>query len=76
MLHEYRELIAELRQNDNHFARLFDEHNSLDEEIKRMESDAAVVANSQADIDRKKREKLALKDKIYDYLRKVEAERG
>ena len=71
MLHEYRELIAELRQNDNHFARLFD-----DEEIKRMESDAAVVANSQADIDRKKREKLALKDKIYDYLRKKEAERG
>ena len=76
MLHEYRELIAELRQNDNHFARLFDEQNSLDEEIKRMESDAAVVANSQTDIDRKKREKLALKDKIYDYLRKKEAERG
>ena len=75
MLHEYRELIAELRQNDNHFARLFDEHNSLDEEIKRMESDAAVVANSQADIDRKKREKLALKDKIYDYLRKNSREK-
>ena len=41
-----------------------------------MENDAAVVANSQTDIDRKKREKLALKDKIYDYLRKKEAERA
>ena len=33
MLHEYRDLIAELRQSDNHFARLFNEHNALDEEI-------------------------------------------
>ena len=76
MLHEYRELIAELRQNDNHFARLFNEHNALDEEINRMESDAAVSANSHQDIESKKREKLALKDKIYDYLRKKEAARG
>ena len=76
MLHEYRELIAELRQNDNHFARLFNEHNALDEEINRMESDAAVSANSHEEIERKKREKLALKDKIYDYLRKIEAQRG
>ena len=75
MLHEYRDLIAELRQSDNHFARLFNEHNALDEEINRMESDAAVSANSRQDIESKKREKLALKDKIYDYLRKIEAER-
>ena len=32
MLHEYRDLINELRQSDNHFARLFNEHNELDEE--------------------------------------------
>ncbi|MDO4642332.1 MAG: DUF465 domain-containing protein [Cardiobacteriaceae bacterium] len=76
MLHEHRELIAELRQNDNHFARLFNEHNSLDEEINRMESDPAVAANSHGEIERKKREKLALKDKIYDYIRKIEAERS
>ena len=64
MLHEYRDLIAELRQSDNHFARLFNEHNALDEEINRMESDPAISANSHQDIERKKREKLALKDKI------------
>ena len=75
MLHQNRDLIAELRQSDNHYARLFNEHNALDEEINRMESDAAVSANSHQDIESKKREKLALKDKIYDYLRKIEAER-
>ena len=53
MLHEYRDLIAELRQSDNHFARLFNEHNALDEEINRMESDPAISANSHQDIERK-----------------------
>ena len=57
MLHEYRDLIAELRQSDNHFARLFNEHNALDEEINRMESDAAVSANSHQDIESKKTRK-------------------
>ena len=33
MFPEYRDLIAKLRQTDNHFIRLFDEHNELDDKI-------------------------------------------
>jgi len=33
MFPEYRDLIAKLKQEDAHFARLFDEHNELDDKI-------------------------------------------
>ena len=33
MFPEYRELISKLKQQDAHFARLFDEHNALDDKI-------------------------------------------
>lgn len=75
MLPEYRELISELRQSDNYFSRLFSEHNALDEEIIRMESDP-VSASREGEIEQKKRKKLHLKDTIYQYLRKEEAERN
>jgi len=70
MLHEHREIIAELRQNDTHFLRVFDKHNELDHEIKNLE-------NSHADeflIDTKKKEKLKLKDEIYAMIVKYKAE--
>ncbi|SUO95780.1 YdcH family protein [Suttonella ornithocola] len=75
MLHEYRELIAKLRQNDNHFARLFDEHNELDEEINRLLKDPVAVSRS-AEIEEKKRKKLHLKDEIYRILKEKDAERN
>ena len=34
MFPEYRDLISKLKQEDSHFARLFDEHNELDDKIK------------------------------------------
>ncbi|SKO33910.1 Uncharacterized protein conserved in bacteria [Mycobacteroides abscessus subsp. massiliense] len=33
MFPEYRDLISKLKQEDAHFARLFDEHNELDDKI-------------------------------------------
>ena len=33
MFPEYRDLISKLKQEDSHFARLFDEHNELDDKI-------------------------------------------
>lgn len=74
MLHEYRDLINELRQNDNHFARLFNEHNALDKEIARLEKDP-VAASRHDEIEQKKREKLRLKDEIYRIVRSKDAER-
>ena len=36
MFPEYRDLISQLKQSDKRFARLFDEHNELDEKIANM----------------------------------------
>ena len=33
MFPEYRDLISKLKQEDAHFARLFEEHNELDDKI-------------------------------------------
>lgn len=73
MLPEYRDLIAQLRQSDNHFARLFDEHNALDENINRLMKDP-VAAPRDLEIEEMKKKKLALKDQIYAYLQKKEKE--
>lgn len=75
MLHEYRDLINELRQSDNHFARLFNEHNELDEEISRLENDPVAVASRHDEIEQKKREKLRLKDDITRIVKQKEAKR-
>ena len=73
MLPEYRDLIAQLRQSDNHFARLFDEHNALDEDITRLMKDP-VAEPRDLEIEEMKKKKLALKDQIYAYLQKKEKE--
>lgn len=71
MFPEYRDLITELKHNDNHFQRLFDEHNALDEEITKMESNP-VAGNRHDEIEQKKRQKLQLKDQIYQVLLKAD----
>jgi len=64
MFHEHRELITELKQKDAHFHRLFDKHNDLDEEItKLVEAHADDVT-----IETKKKEKLKLKDEVYNII--------
>ncbi len=75
MLPEYRDLIAELRQSDRHFAKLFDEHNELDHEIKRLEDNPATAVSARDEIEEKKKAKLVKKDEIYQYIKKIEAER-
>lgn len=71
MFPEYREQIAHLRANDRHFSRLFDEHNKLDHEVKQLEDKQSPAY--QSDIERLKKQKLALKEQIYDLLRKADA---
>lgn len=71
MLHEHRDVIAELRQNDAHFAKVFDRHNDLDHEIINLEKAYA----DQFEIDTKKKEKLKLKDEIYAMIVKHNAEK-
>lgn len=71
MFAEYRELITELKQSDAHFQRLFDEHNALDEEITNMENDP-IAGHRHDDIEKKKKQKLHLKDELYQLLLKAD----
>ncbi|TSE27484.1 hypothetical protein Tsedi_00321 [Tepidimonas sediminis] len=69
MFPEYRDLISKLKTTDHHFQRLFDKHNELDERIKRMEE--GIEPGTHEQIETLKKEKLLLKDQLYDILRKA-----
>lgn len=63
MLHEYRDEISVLKQENAHFAKIFDEHNELDQKIQ----DIAEGREHATDIEfsELKRRKLELKDEAY-----------
>ena len=69
MFPEYRELITRLKtEGTNHrFLHLFDKHNELDHKIAGLEAhDAGGV---HAEIETLKKEKLRIKDELYNLLR-------
>lgn len=74
MFPEYRDLIHTLKIEDAHFARLFEKHNELDHQIKRMESGEEPASHET--IETLKKQKLHLKDEIYLILKKAEAEKS
>lgn len=67
MFPEYRDKITQLKTTDHHFMRLFDQHNALDQKIKNM--DASITPASHEEIEILKKEKLALKDRLYAILK-------
>jgi uncharacterized protein YdcH (DUF465 family) len=71
MFPEYRDLITQLKSHDAHFTRLFDKHNSLDQEIKNKEDH--IEPGTHIEIEQLKKEKLALKDELYVILKKASA---
>ncbi|RAX57184.1 hypothetical protein CCZ01_06890 [Helicobacter monodelphidis] len=73
MLHEYRDEISELKQKDAHFAKIFDEHNDLDQQIKDAE-EGRTPMDSYA-LETLKKKKLALKDEAYSMVREFIKER-
>ncbi|MCR6590908.1 FlhB domain-containing protein [Campylobacter insulaenigrae] len=66
MLHEFRDLITQLKGKDKHFDKLFDEHNELDHKIKDAEEGRIHLDN--LEITNLKKEKLKLKDELNTYL--------
>ena len=72
MFPEYSELLSKLKQQDAHFARLFDEHNALDDKITGLVNNP--VTSGLDEIEELKKEKLQLKDRLYEILQKAEAE--
>lgn len=73
MLHEYRDEISELRQTDAHFAKIFEEHNELDHQIKDVEEGREPMDSF--GLETLKKKKLALKDEAYAMVRAFIKER-
>jgi len=63
MLHEYRDEIHALKQEDAHFAKIFEKHNLLDDKVKKAEN--GDLPMSDMELESLKKEKLLLKDEAY-----------
>ncbi|MBP2280069.1 uncharacterized protein YdcH (DUF465 family) [Psychrobacter sp. PL19] len=65
-----KDIIAELKQQDSHFASIFDEHTQLNQQINQLERDLVKHASRDEEIEQMKRRKLQLKDEIYKIIDK------
>jgi uncharacterized protein YdcH (DUF465 family) len=68
MFHEYRDVITKLKVENAHFAKLFDKHNELDDKIDAAEAGREHVEHF--DLEVMKKEKLKLKDEVYQMILK------
>lgn len=68
-LPEYREKIHDLKMNNAHFARLFEQYHEVDHAVHRIESGAEAAADDY--LEGLKKERLALKDQLYALLKKA-----
>jgi len=66
MLHEYKEEIHELKQNNAHFAKVFEKHNALDQKIEDAEENRTILTD--VELETLKKEKLLLKDEAYKMI--------
>lgn len=67
VFHEHRDLISRLKNEDQHFRRLFDEHNELDERVTRLDERIELATDEEIEV--LKKQKLHLKDELYAILR-------
>lgn len=63
MLHEYRDIITKLKQENSHFAKIFERHNELDQQITNIDEGREHI--NEFELDTLKKEKLKLKDEAY-----------
>jgi len=66
MLHEYKNEIHELKQNNAHFAKIFEKHNALDNKIEHAEAGDTPLTD--IELETLKKEKLLLKDEAYKMI--------
>ena len=64
---EFESRIHELKMNNQHFARLFEEYHTINREILRIE--AGVENPSDEYLEELKKQRLSHKDQLYDMLR-------
>ena len=63
MLHEYRDIISDIKVSNAHFAKIFEKHNNLDQQITDIEEGREHM--EQLALETLKKEKLKLKDEAY-----------
>ncbi|WP_345993014.1 DUF465 domain-containing protein [Sulfurimonas sp. HSL-1716] len=66
MLHEYRDIITHMKENEAanaHFLKIFDRHNELDDKIAKGENGDMPLTD--IELEKLKKEKLKLKDEAY-----------
>lgn len=68
-LPEHRDAIHNLKMNDAHFARLFDEYHEVDHEVHRIETN--VETTSDEYLEEKKKQRLHLKDELLRIINKA-----
>ncbi len=69
MLHEYRDVISHMKENqaaNAHFLKIFDRHNELDDKINQAEKGNLAITDEE--IEKLKKEKLKLKDEAYHII--------
>ncbi|MEA1915042.1 MAG: DUF465 domain-containing protein [Campylobacterota bacterium] len=67
MFHEYRDIITKLKGESARFARIFQKHNDLHDEIDKAE-EGGVDHIDPMEIEKMKKEKLKLKDEAYSMI--------
>lgn len=65
---EYHDKIHQLKTDDNHFKKLFDEYNELEHQVHRINTDVEVVTDEHAH--EIKAKLLFIKDELYSMLTK------
>lgn len=71
MLAEYRDEIHDLKISNAHFAKIFEKHNKLDQDIINAEEGRSSLTDME--IETMKKEKLLLKDKALMMIREYKA---
>jgi len=66
MLHEYKNEIHDLKQSNAHFAKVFEKHNALDQQVEDAEADRVILTD--VELETLKKEKLLLKDEAYKMI--------
>jgi hypothetical protein len=72
MLHEYRDIISEIKTKNAHFAKIFERHNELDKMITSVEEGREFMED--IELDKLKKEKLKLKDEAYAMIMEYKKE--
>jgi len=69
---EFNQEIHDLKMNDRHFARLFEEYHDMDREVRKIEDGAEAASDER--LEELKLRRLHLKDELYTMLKaKAEA---